>query len=302
MKHTRFMLVAASLMAMGTLSMAQPESPPPRHGGDEAMPSDSERPTPPRGRVGLEIKLDPAALRLRLERMIARGQDMVDRGQAALAKLDEGSSATDVLNELRMDDSPRRVKQPNDPQAQGPEGAPPQVKNDLQEIHAFLKAEFPELWSKLSPIVEQDPRSAERLLGRMAPQIREILALQKTQPVLARIKTEQMRVRLDFVEASRLYRQAISDPSATDSDRANALERIRVLAAKRFDIDLSAKQFEIDRLEARLDELRASLTTFEDRRDVEIQQMTTFEQRNAERLARQQAQRRSQPANESADD
>lgn len=309
MKPARLILIAAPLLTLGMLGMTQPEGKPrPGDGGDPAAAEPDRQ--PPRGRLSFELTLDPAALRIRLERMISRGKEMAERGQAALDKLDAGAPASEVLNELRSVEPNRRGRDEpgskgEDPRRAGPEGAPPeQGISDHRQIHAFLKSEFPALWANISPIVEQDPRSAARLVERMAPQIREILALQRSQPELAQIKTQQMRVRLDFVEASRLYRQTISDPKATDSDRADALDRIRVLAAKRFDVDLSAKQFEIDRLEARLDELRASLSSYEDRRDDEIQQMTAFEKRNAERLARQQALRRNQqePGNQSADD
>lgn len=309
MKPSRMILIAAPLLTLGMLGMTQPEGKPRPGNGGEPSAAESDRQAP-RGRLSFELTLDPEALRIRLERMISRGKEMAERGQAALDKLDAGAPASEVLNELRSDDANRRGRDEpglkgEDPRRAGPEGAPPQQGiSDHRLIHAFLQQEFPNLWANISPIVEQDPRSAARLVERMAPQIREILVLKRSQPELAEIKTQQMRVRLDFVEASRLYRQAIGNQNATDSDRADALERIRVLAAQRFDADLRAKQFEIDRLEARLDELRASLNSYEDRRDTEIQQMTAFEQRNAERLARQQAQRRNQQntSNQSADD
>lgn len=309
MKHARLTLIAAPLLTLGMLGMSQPEGKPRPGNGGEPAAAEPDRQAP-RGRLSLELTLDPEALRIRLERMISRGKEMAERGQAALDKLDAGASASEVLNELRSDDANRRgrdepVQKGEEPRRAGPDGAPPQQGiSDHRHIHAFLQQEFPNLWANISPIVEQDPRSAARLVERMAPQIREILALKRSQPELAEIKTQQMRVRLDFVEASRLYRQALGNHDATDSDRADALDRIRVLAAQRFDADLRAKQFEIDRLEARLDELRASLSSYEDRRDTEIQQMTAFEQRNAERLARQQAQRRNQQntGNQSADD
>lgn len=294
MNSLRLHTLVLSTSALFMLGMVQPDrgvtSPP-----NAPQPTQDENPDA-RGRLGLELQLDPDALRIRLVRMIERGEEMAVRGQAALEKLDAGAPATEVLEELRGSDEPRRARgesRPDTPSQRNPNDrrSRPGGDEDRQAIQQFLQTEFPKLWTKFEPFLRQDPRDADRLLGRMAPQIREILALRDSHPELAKIKTAQMRTGLEFGEAARLYRLVLSNPDSTQSDREEALGEIRSHAEARFDAELEAKQLEIDRLEARLNQLRDSVTQLEQRREQEVDQMVDLAHRNAERLARQQAQK-----------
>ncbi len=299
MKLARTALITIPLLALGMLAMTQPEGAPPPSADRQG----------PRGRVGLELQLDPEALRIRLQRMIDRGQAMVDRGRGAIEKLDAGASPSEVLSELRPVETPRRLRAGDTPNTHAtpmgdrpvPDADRPTPSDDREQIHAFLREEFPDLWKNVQPMIEQNPRSADRLVGRMAPKIREILVLRRTQPDLAKIKTLQMHAGFDFVEAARLYRVALSDPNASESQRERSLADVRTYAEQRFDTEMQAKQLEISRLESRLDELRASLSELEAQRDQEVSRMVLGAQRNAERLARQQRQRQQQKDDQSGD-
>lgn len=295
MNSLRLHTLVLSASALFMLGMVQPDPGVARPPADAAKPAKNENPES-RGRLGIELQLDPDALRIRLVRMIERGEEMAVRGQAALEKLDSGAPATEVLEELRGNDEPRRARseaRPDAPSQRNPNErrSRPGGDEDRQAIQQFLQTEFPELWAKFEPFLRQDPRDADRLLGRMAPQIREILALKDSHPELAQIKTAQMRTGLDFGEAARLYRLVLSNPDSTQSDREEALSKIRSHAEARFDTELEAKQLEIDRLEARLNQLRDSVSELEQRREQEVDQMVELAHRNAERLARQQAQK-----------
>lgn len=297
-------LSVLALAVMATASLAQPENPArPDDRPRERRNADSNAPDrePPRGR--LELEVDPQALRVRLQRTIARSEEMLSRTKAALEKLDAGATASEVLNELRIGASDRGQRDPARSQRMGDAGQRPEgdanrdeTKQDeeREQMHAFLQTEFPSLWKNLAPILEQDPRSADRLLGRMAPQIREILFLQEDQPDLAVLKIAQMHAGLDFVEAARNYRVVISNPKSTDSAKADAREKLAKYAAERFDVELRAKQHEVDRLEARLTELRASVEQVEAARDQEITQMVSAAERNAQRQSRQRGNQRGQ--------
>jgi hypothetical protein len=313
MNYPRAAVLTISLLTLSMLGLAQP--------GDQAR---NGRPSAraqgeqtdrqqPQGRIELELSLDPEALRIRLQRSISRSQEMMERSQAALEKLDAGASAAEVLNELRLGNPERgqrqasRADQPMNrtpgQQQPKPDQRPTSDDAEREAMLGFLRAEFPELWKNLAPIVEQDQRNADRLLVRMAPQIREILVLQRSEPELARIKIEQMRTGLDFVEAARRYRTVIGNPDSTQQERDDALGLIRDQAERRFDVELLGKQHEIDRLEDRLIELRESVERIEQRREREVEQMVTAAQRNAERLNRQQTQRqRNSNENASGDD
>lgn len=316
MKHARWTNALIPLLAIGaispTLGLAQPEretTPARAAERDGAPPHDRAERALPRGRLELELQLDPEALRIRLERMVQRGQDMTQRAQAALDQLDAGAAASDVLSELRPQDGqpdpesgrPERAspKRPDNARENTPSpkrGTPSKVSNE--EIHDFLKAEFPELWANLKPILEQDPRNADRLLGRMAPQIREILALRRSQPELASTKTEQMRAGLDFVESARIYRTLLGG-DASESEINEAVETMRAFAEQRFDAELRAKRLELAQLEEHLSQLRFSVEALEGRRELEVQRVVSSAQENAERLSKQQRQRRERKGTES---
>lgn len=292
MKRTNLAFVSITLLSLSMLGLAQPSQPTGDHdrSSERSQQKQGER-VQPQGRLGLELKLDPEALRIRLQRSITRSQEMIDRSQAALEKLDAGASATEVLRELRVSnpDRPQRPDTRPEQTAEKQSGHNGNLSSD--QVLGFVRSELPELWKNLKPFIEKDPRSAERLLGRMAPQIREILTLQRIEPELADIKAQQMRAGLNLVEAGRQYRTVIGNPDSTQSEREAALEQIRAEAERRFDVELRGKQHEIDRLEDRLAELRESVELIEEQREHEIELMVTSTQRNAERLNRQQSQR-----------
>lgn len=279
MKHPRVTTMMFATLTLGMLAIGQPSD---RDGTPERE--------PPQGRLTLELKIDPEALRIRLQRSIARSEDLLERHRAALEKLDSGASASDVLGELRSEVASRggrsfgRIESDRKPEsspgaAVSPAGAIP----DRDQIVGFLQSEFPKLWANLEPIVLENPRAADRLLERMAPQIREILYLQGTQPELAQLKTEQMHAGLDFVEAARSYKMLVNNAQADEDELAASRAQLEALAARRFDVDLRTKQHEVDRLEARLAELKESVQQIEERREREIAQMVASAERNAQR-------------------
>ena len=108
----------------------------------------------------------------------------------------------------------------------------------------------------------------------------------------------QMHAGLDFVEAGRKYRLVYSNPDSTQQDKADAREELVRYAAARFDVELEAKQQEIDQLEHRLQQLRASVQQIEESRDNEIAQMVLGAERIAQRQTRQQRQNQDESGND----
>jgi hypothetical protein len=297
MRHQRKTICLLAALAGCMLGMTQPQ---PRGGEPRPPGSSNDEPNsePPRGRLELEVKLDPDALRIRLQRMIERGQSMAQRAESALEQLNAGANASEVLGELRepereLGPGPEREnRRPPRERENGPSGMRGTDQTDQQEMLGFLRDEFPELWGNLEPIIRADPRSAERLLGRMAPQVREILALRRSHPELASIKTTQMRAGLDFVEAARVYRTVLNNQDAGIDEIEQAKSEMRRHAETRFDAELRAKQLEILKLEERLDQLRHSVSALEERREYEVDRIVTAAENNANRLTRQQSQRK----------
>lgn len=249
----------------------------------------------------LNIKIDPDALRNRLNRSILHAQQMIERNSAALAKLDEGASPAEVLGEMRkqgiarmgnpdtVDKSNSREQQSDDQPrpmfSDGHQGRPPMVRP--QAVSRFLEQNFPELWKNFEQIRSVDPKSADRLLGRMRPQIHEILILTKSQPDLAKIKLVEMKAGLSFVEASRVYRGVVNDSSSSEVEITEALASLRRFAEERFDAQVKSKLYEVQQLEVRLNELKASVKGIDSRRDQEVEQMIQSTHRQASKTRSQ---------------
>ena len=281
-RRFRISLCMLTAMSMSTAAIAlssQPEGEPETEARHPA-PSDHERAGPgdrrSKPRLGVEIQINPDALRARLMRSIERAQRIIDTHTAAIEKLDAGASPTEVLAEIKNKGdfrSAQRVRPPTrkqDGHPDGPGGLSPKEKHRLQ---TFLQENFPELWENFAPVVRLNPQGADRLLARMGPQIREILMLEEHEPELADIKKREMRAGLVFVEASRLYRKAKNTPGVSDEEIQAAYERLKEIAAERFDIQLEAKSYEISKLEARLNEFKSSVDLAKDTRDAQVAHM-----------------------------
>ncbi|MFG0245251.1 MAG: hypothetical protein ACF8MF_04265 [Phycisphaerales bacterium JB052] len=296
MKHSRITTLLLCTLSLGMLALSQPGDAHAEPGPPGTRDGSPER-DGSRGRLGLELKIDAEALRVRLERSIAHSEEMLERNRAALEKLDAGASAPEVLNELRANSAnrgPRITGRGGDHEPTPPPGNREEELRDREAMIKFLQAEFPKFWEKLEPISTEDPRNADRLLGRIAPQIMEILYLENSQPVLAKLKTQQMHAGLDFIDAQGEYLRVLSDPENGESQLADAREQLSNLAGQRFDVELLAKQYEINRLESRLSELKASIKQVEAHRDQEIAQMVEVAIRNAKRQLQMVQRRRQQ--------
>lgn len=248
----------------------------------------------------LEIQINQDALRDRLNRSIIRSQQILERSKAALEKLDAGASPSEVLSDMKIEGiahNPVREPQPapnadnGRPGGPNPEGNPANKRSltpeDREELHAFLQVHFPDLWKSLEQVIGFNPRSADSLLVQIAPQIREIMYLRDTQPELASIKIEEMQIGLAFVDSMQQYRQVMNTPESSASEKADALTTLRELAAQRFDVQLRAKQFEIQQLEARLDELKGSVDEILSRRQDEIERVVNAAMRNPRNRTRE---------------
>jgi hypothetical protein len=303
----RYIPFAIALTSISTLALAGAVQPQNERMRDHASRDSQTEASPERTRAErppkkmLEIRINADALRTRLKRSILRAEEMLERNRSALEKLDAGASPSEVLSEMRAEGYSRDSQRPQfepvraRPQAsknidQSPRQRPVLSPEERRQLHQFLSTNFPKLSDNLKQIVKVDKRSADRLLARMAPQIREILYLEKNQPELSKIKTEEMRIGLEFVEASRIYRALTNNPNSTESEIAEASDRLSGLAAERFDIKAKAHQFEIDRLEARLNELKASVDQIQQGRDAEIAHMVNNAKHSAKRTPKNHAQ------------
>ncbi len=302
--------LSAGVLALAMVAGLAMGEPPARGDRPDGASNQAQQEHPQRPpREMLDIKIDPDALRARLSRSIERAQDLIKLHEDALAKLDEGASPTEVLQGMKLQGFARRsvdgqpstgVDRRNE-RGENPRmgaGRPPMSPAHRQQLLGFLREHLPNLWKNLEPIAKANPASADRLVGRMSPQIDEILLLKKSEPELAQIKIDEMRSGLEFVEASREFRVLMKNEDASDDQREAAFAKLHKSATERFDVQLRAKEYEVAMLETRLNELKESINTIEHRRETEVENMMLA----AKTSPRKSADRENPKEKESGDD
>lgn len=239
---------------------------------DERQPA----PNAPRERADMEDHdNDTDSIRARLEISIERGEEQLARNRAALDRLNDGESPASVLRAMRTEwprgrqADERRPEQP----ARGdrPREEPPRERMD--EIRAFISEHIPELDKKMHMLAEQDGPIADRIMGRLAPMVEEVMRAFDEDRAFGRLKLEEMRSGLGFVEAMRVYREAIGLESSTEVTRAAATEKLRKAAEARFDAQMRVREYEITMLTERLLEMSRTLSKMRSDRNDEIEQM-----------------------------
>ena len=108
-------------------------------------------------------------------------------------------------------------------------------------------------------------------MGRLTPPIIEIIELRRIDPELSRLKLEEFRAGLSYVEAVRLYRVSIRT-GAPSEERESLKAQVESAASARFDILVRIKTHEIETLNNRVQQLRTSLDELVAQRDEQIQQ------------------------------
>ena len=215
------------------------------------------------------------SIRARLEISIERGEEQLARNRAALERLNDGESPASVLRAMRMDwqhgrqSEARRPEQP----ARGdrPLEEPPRERMDA--IRAFIGEHIPELDEKMRALSKQDGAIADRLMGRLAPMVEEVMRAFEEDRAFGRLKLDEMRSGLGFVEAMRVYRSEINSASATEEDRAESREKLRKAAEARFDAQMRVREYEITMLTERLLDMSRTLSEMRSDRNDEIEQM-----------------------------
>ena len=238
---------------------------------DERQPASS----PLRVHDDVEDHDNTDSLRARLEISIERGEEQLARNRAALDRLNDGESPASVLRAMRTEwprgrqADERRSEQPA--RGERPREEPPRERMD--EIRAFISEHIPELDKKMHMLAEQDGPIADRIMGRLAPMVEEVMRAFDEDRAFGRLKLEEMRSGLGFVEAMRVYREAIGSESSTEVSRTAATQKLRKAAEARFDAQMRVREYEITMLTERLLEMSRTLSKMRSDRNDEIEQM-----------------------------
>jgi len=243
-----FPVAVAALALAGAGALAQPQS-------------RRDRPEPPP--PALNEDLDATQLRARLERMRAFSERMNERVTEGLAMLDDGASPGQVVRAIREPElGDTRIGRGVRDRIRAPghrRDAPAPGPAQLERVRAFIAEHLPRLDAPLSKIERLGPGAGRGLLERLAPRIIEIIEINDRDPALGALKTDELRAGLDFVEATRRYRQALRAGIEDEGELDRLDFDLRDAAARRFDAQVALKKHEVRGLMERLASLSTAL-------------------------------------------
>jgi hypothetical protein len=248
-----------------------------------------------------EAQANPDTLRKRLLQTLNFAKRIVEKHEAALAQLDAGEDPREVIRALRSPES-RQGKQQGkrlhaqalgrEDSAQAPHSPPPMLtKQELKEVRAFIAEHLLDVVA-LKQVEAISPDSTERLLGRLAPKVLEILRLQNDNSALSSLKLDELKAGLFYVEAARHYRGLLRTGSQDQAAIEQAEQQVRQAASDRFDAQVHIKQYEIHQLTMRIEQLHDALEVLNTQRDNQVDAQVNAARRTPgprfERLPNQQ--------------
>ena len=143
-----------------------------------------------------------------------------------------------------------------------------------ERISTFLKETAPRVGAKLEELHGADPKTADRLYVRMAPRIREAMAVRRRDPELFELRIDEIRGGMAVLEAVKAYRDAKSSPQEGREARiAQAEAGARAALLAQFEQRWALEAHEIRTSGERLEERRAEFESRAKDRDVMIERM-----------------------------
>lgn len=285
----------------GTAGVAWTQPPPEERGAERRMERGPEGEAGPRG--------DREAIVTRLERRLSDLEREKERLARALERLRQGESPAEVRRDLapeggelprgRMGERPRdRRGRGEGPEGRaggerpgaergGPDGPPvergpmergmeggPQSPEERERLMATMREHMP----GLAALVERVPEEGrERMLRRIAPRVREAMALKERDPKLFELKAAELRGGIAVMAAARsareLSRRERDGEAEIAPKRDAAKAALREAMAAQFDTRAELQRHEVELLAARLEALKERVSKQAAERDAKIDEM-----------------------------
>ncbi len=221
-----------------------------------------------------------ALLRQRLQQRLEETRERIARYQRhekgildAIERLESGESPDAIMGEMR-ERARDEFRQPRDRvprEGGGIVGArPPAGMIDAESrkrVFEALKARAPRVFERVQSLREQSPEQSDRLLMRLAPRIRQIEEMQREDPELATLMIVELQANLELTAAAHDMRVLMQRDDVSDERIAEARERLREAMRRSFDAHLAIKKHELERLEGRIESLRAEIDRRQSMRD-----------------------------------
>jgi len=234
------------------------------------QPSGSE-PTVQREAVPAPVRdrIDPSRLKARLEERRDQLAAAATAVENAIQRLENGSPPEEVAADMeRLADEVRGGDARDTRRFPGRDGG--RRSGELRESrnsqapvdHAatleILKEVAPAFAARVESVRASNPEAADRMMGRMAPRLREAARTRTTDPELYELRVAEIRSGIDVLEAGRAYREAVGTGDA--GAISGALAAVKGAAENQFDARLATERRELLAFEARVEEIRGQLT------------------------------------------
>ncbi len=262
------------------------------------MAQDTPAPTPPPTVVEGQTGPEAARLRESLERRRALVESMRVRLDEAIARLDRGEAVDADLADGRGFMLEMGEEGPNGPRFQrggrpdarpgagtrgggfdgqaggtgvgpGEPGQQPSME-EIRRLRALIDENLPLLAERLRAAERSDPQAAPRMIGRIAPRLREAFEAKDRSPEVFRLRILELEQGFELLDAARRTRRVIEAEGAESASAVDAKARFRELAAAHFDTQVQLQSAEVADLEARIADLRAEIDRKTTHRDEEI--------------------------------
>jgi len=241
--------IIPAVLVLGAAALAQP-------------PRQEPPPAPP----GAPRETDAAAMKARLERWLEETRHREELIQAALKRLSEGASPDEVRKGMEPG---MRLPRPGGRDAQGrpgePGGRPRQggpghegqrpEPFDREQVLGFIQKQNAEMGARMRAMAHDNPEIADRILSRIAPQVREVMAERDDQT--REIRTAQLKNGWEVMGAVREIRDAVRN--SDDAAKAKGVQHVRDLLGVGFDLRVRLHEREVAVLEERLAKLKQEL-------------------------------------------
>ncbi|MBL9002402.1 MAG: hypothetical protein JNK25_14830 [Phycisphaerae bacterium] len=269
----------AVCLASGTAAAMQPERSRPA-GQPPGRMEEGRRPhreNPPQ---------DEAGLRRMIQRRLEQLGREAQRLERAMKRLDDGVPPAEVAEELGPPRSGPEGE--GDALGKGPErgldrGGPPDrpgergaerpfvSREEREELIAALREHAPLMARRMESARTDEPGQALRMLGRLAPRLRDAMAFRKSDPDMFRLKIKDIEAGGVVFDAMQTYHKALRDKQVDDAEVARALTDVRAALLAQFDARLAVQVREADNLARRLEGMRKDFAARREARDSEVQ-------------------------------
>jgi len=236
---------------------------------------------------------DPAALRARLERRLDQMKREEKNINDALGRLDKGEAPEEIAKGLRPEG---RVEGRPDLRGNGfrgdgrgdlrskPDGGKSAMQtrpgaeggDDHERVMGQLREHMPQLAERMEAWRKTDPESANRILGRLGPRVREAAELHDRDPEMFALKASEVESGFAVMEATRgvVRARTEGDENGREGRLQEAKEKLRSALGAQFDVRMAVQAKEIEALEQRLVGLRADHESQSSKREHFIEERT----------------------------